>query len=309
MEPWKQEMQIDTTKQNSDRLPDFIIIGSAKSGTTSLVSYLLQHPRIFISTPKEPCYFDENVGWSKGLDWYKSLFSEAEKEHICGEASTNYTRWPQVRNVPEKIFSLLPNVKLVYVMRNPVGRAYSHYIHRWTKEVAPGRPFEEDFFSYLKKDMMCIESSFYDRQIDQYLQFFPKDQLMLIVFEELVQNPQKIVSNLLQFLGITDDMLLDDTLPFENEASRFRYHIVRNEFIMEIKKNAILAKVINVLPLSIKEFVYDNILMKVGIVQKQTTDYAPPELSDNDRKILGDMLEESISNLQNRYMVNTKYWT
>ena len=83
--------------KKTGRLPDFIIIGSAKSGTTSLYDYLLEHPLIYMSNPKEPCFFDENVAWDKGVAWYSSLFSGAENDQICGEASTNYTRWPQVK--------------------------------------------------------------------------------------------------------------------------------------------------------------------------------------------------------------------
>jgi len=107
------------------RLPDFIIIGAAKSGTTSLVQHMLQHPRIYISDPKEPCFFDENENWKMGIDWYSSLYINAKEDQICGEASTNYTRWPQVMNVPAKIKSIIPNVKLIYLLADPSKRAYS----------------------------------------------------------------------------------------------------------------------------------------------------------------------------------------
>ena len=190
------------TDSSSGRLPDFIIIGSAKSGTTSLFRYLDEHPDVFISDPKEPCFFDENMRWEKGISWYSSLFDDAKDYQICGEASTNYTRWPQVNDVPKKMYDAVPEAKLIYIMRDPSSRAFSHYVHRWTKEVNPGKPFTEDFDTFVKKDPMCIDGSYFAKQLDQYLEFFPKEQILLVVFEELVENPKKVIGEVFSFLGI-----------------------------------------------------------------------------------------------------------
>ena len=69
-----------------------------------------------------------------GIEWYSSLFTRVGNKQLCGEASTNYTRWPQVDGVPELIQQIIPNVKLIYIMRDPVERAFSHFVHRWTKK-------------------------------------------------------------------------------------------------------------------------------------------------------------------------------
>src|SRR4029079_14131002 len=73
------------------RLPNFLIIGAAKSGTTTMYEYMLQHPAVYMPKIKEPCFFDETLTWKNGIGWYMSLFAQAEEHQICSEASTNYT--------------------------------------------------------------------------------------------------------------------------------------------------------------------------------------------------------------------------
>jgi hypothetical protein len=123
------------------RFPDFLIIGSAKSGTTTLYECLQRHPNIFLPALKEPQFFSKNSVFEQGAAWYKALFAQAEDSQICGEASTTYTRWPHTPDVPRRIMNLLPNPKFIYLMRNPVERAYSHYCHHMRFEVT--MTFEE----------------------------------------------------------------------------------------------------------------------------------------------------------------------
>ena len=113
--------------------PDFIIIGAAKSGTTTLYQYLCRHPQIYMSTPKEPDFFSLDMNYHKGIEWYESLFDGAKPEQICGEASTTYSRWHQHPKAAERISQYLPKVKLIYIMRHPVDRAYSFYAYRFKR--------------------------------------------------------------------------------------------------------------------------------------------------------------------------------
>ena len=114
---------------NSRRLPDFIIIGAAKAGTTTLHHYLDLNPQIYMSSPKEPCFFSDDEIYVKGVDWYSSLFSSAKPDQACGEASTRYSPYPQYTEAAPRMAELLPHVKLIYIMRHPVDRAYSHHVH------------------------------------------------------------------------------------------------------------------------------------------------------------------------------------
>ena len=114
-------------------LPTFLIIGTMKGGTTSLYRYLRQHPEVFMPERKELNFFvDEYAGppidppeernWSRGITWYEHQFADAERERAVGEASANYSRHPTYPGVAERIAAVVPNVKLIYVMRNPIDR-------------------------------------------------------------------------------------------------------------------------------------------------------------------------------------------
>ena len=114
------------------RLPDFVIMGAMKCATTTLHKQLAAQLGIFMSTPKEPCFFSNDEVYHKGLDWYQSLFRGAAPGEICGEASTNYTKMPTYPATVDRMQRHLPHVRLIYIMREPIDRLGSHYAHDWT---------------------------------------------------------------------------------------------------------------------------------------------------------------------------------
>jgi len=293
--------------KNKNRIPDSIIIGSAKSGTTSLWHYLNAHPDVFMSTPKEPCYFDESVNWYRGIDWYKSLFECADEGQICGEASTNYTRWPQVNGVPKKIHSLSPNMKLIYVMRNPIARSYSHYIHRWTKEINPGKPFSENFEEFCKKDPMCIDSSLYYEQLEQYLNYFSKEQILTVIFEELVNNPEKVLPEIYDFINIKNKKV-ELKLSVENMNKEFRTGNAKNSLSIELKKNRVIRVLMNIAPTLLKDFVYNRILLKTKIIKLRNKEFEPQKLNSEQVKKLNLIFKEPNKLLSEKYNIDTEKW-
>src|SRR4051812_23979775 len=105
-------------------LPDFIIIGAMKAGTTSLARYVDLHPRLHTSRRKEPDFFLRDAAPPKTLAWYEAGFEETGK--LQCEASTNYTKYPFSRGVPARMHALLPGIKLIYILRDPVERIRSH---------------------------------------------------------------------------------------------------------------------------------------------------------------------------------------
>ena len=112
--------------KDGNRLPNFFIIGAAKSGTSSLFEYLCRHPEIYIPKIKETEYFSKPSVYNKGEEWYKKLFDEAKKDQLCGDASTTYSRWPHTLDAPKLIAKSVPAANFIYNMRHPVERAYSH---------------------------------------------------------------------------------------------------------------------------------------------------------------------------------------
>jgi hypothetical protein len=178
--------------------PDFLIIGAMKSGTTTLYKYLDEHPNIFVPRPrKEPGYFSREHVYQNGRDWYLSLFQNARPDQWVGEASTCYSRWPHFVDVPERIFNFNKDVKLIYILRHPVDRAYSHYGHLLFYANKKYRSLDEA----LDAEPEILDASKYMAQINRFLQYFPKEQLLLVDFEELVSNPHAILQQVQAFIG------------------------------------------------------------------------------------------------------------
>ena len=201
------------------RAPQFMIIGAAKSGTTTLYQYLLRHPQIFLPKIKEPEFFSDDTVFNKRIPWYLSLFAPARAGQVCGEASTTYTRWPHTGDAAARIHEAVPSVKLVYIMRHPVERAYAHYAHHMRLKVT--MTFEEA----LSRSTIYVDCSMYMRQIDRYLRYFSKDSFLFLTLDELKAAPANTLAKLEAFLGIEPMDLLERGRIHSNERhSEFIRH-------------------------------------------------------------------------------------
>ena len=180
------------------RLPHFIIIGAMKAGTTSLYHYLKRHPEVTMSGVKETNFFLER-NFSQGLDWYRRQFPG--DEWIKGEASTNYTKYPAQKGVPERIYRTLPGVKLIYVLRDPISRVVSHVHHNLLK----GSEEADSWREKLKDtDSHYIQCSLYSMQLEQYLQWFPPEQILIVTTEELNNQRKATLQKIFRFIGVED---------------------------------------------------------------------------------------------------------
>ncbi len=209
------------------RLPDFLIIGAAKAGTTSLYKVLARHPGIFLSQPKEPEFFARDDRYGEGIRPYAALFETAATDQLCGEASTLYSLSPLFPDTAGRIRAHVPGAKLVYVLREPVARAYSYYVQlvknrqnasgeyrvaRSFEECLfpqdhPGRAPREAFFAgfdtHLPDDpVLFTAGSDYLHQIRTYLRHFDRSQMHFISFESFMADPGPILSDLCGFLGL-----------------------------------------------------------------------------------------------------------
>jgi hypothetical protein len=115
--------------------PDFLIIGAMKSGTSTLAAQLSEQGGIFMATPKEPNFFSDDDIFARGLDWYAALFEAADPGDLKGEASTHYTKLPTYPETLDRARAVLEAPRLVYMIRNPIDRAVSHFIHEWSQGV------------------------------------------------------------------------------------------------------------------------------------------------------------------------------
>jgi hypothetical protein len=190
------------------RLPNYLIIGAAKSGTTSLARYLQAHPDCFMHPLKEVNFFDFPQVWKKGVGWYKSEFARAGRRHAVGEASPGYMSSP--RAMP-RIRKIIPDAKLIAILRNPADRAYSHYWHLRMIH-AEHRPFEEAIAldgrrkEMGERDFSYIERGRYLKQLQQVREHFPEEQLQVLLFDDLREKPEDVFAQVCRFLEIDDSV-------------------------------------------------------------------------------------------------------
>jgi hypothetical protein len=178
-------------------LPNFLIIGAAKCGTTSLHFYLGQHPKIWMSREKELRFFVEEINWKRGLAWYQEQFDA--RYPLRGEATPYYTYALKFKGVPARIHTLLPDAKLIYLVRDPIQRILSAYVHAviWDHEE---RPFEEAVL--VSPENPYIDRSRYYFQLLQYLDLFPAKQVLVQSTEDLRDNRQAVLRNIFNFLEV-----------------------------------------------------------------------------------------------------------
>lgn len=214
--------------------PDFIIIGAQKSGTSSLFTYLKNHPNLTASSKKELHYFDRLVHHGYSLDWYKSQFyRKSLKPQLYFESTPKYI---YLEDVAKQIAEIKPDTKFILILREPVKRAYSAWnmykdffetkrslnVH---KERIPGK--ENSILKFLCKDRSdfpsfleavkieekliednrehepsIIRRGFYTDQMYNYLKYFSRDQILIIGFQELIRDTPKCLFKVYDFLGI-----------------------------------------------------------------------------------------------------------
>ena len=209
------------------RLPNFLIIGAMKSGTTVLYDALTQHPQVFMSGIKEPGFFcvddhGEVVAALEGaepyalnLASYRRLFDDAGRAIAIGEASTAYLHTP---GTAERIYALIPAAKLICVLRNPIERAYSHFLFLTRK----GIENIADFTTALAMEEQRVTQQlpfghytrigFYSQHLQRYFSVFPRAQMGIYFFEDLIKRPDTFYPEVCRFLGVSDEFQPDTTI-------------------------------------------------------------------------------------------------
>ena len=178
-----------------------IIMGTMKAGTTSLYAYLRTHPEIFASKVKEPSFFTELSPTAIQIAAYQELFTGISPAAWACEASTNYTKYPTFSGVPRRIHAMYPDARLIYILRHPVERIYSHYIHN----LVQGRERRGFKTAVLGEDIHYLNVSRYYMQLSQYLEFFPPEKILVLIFEDFVRQRLETLRRIFAFLGINQN--------------------------------------------------------------------------------------------------------
>jgi len=177
-------------------LPNLIVVGSQKCGTSGLHYYLGLHPEVSMSRPKELNFFIEERNWSRGVDWYQRHFDPSAT--IRGESSPNYTAYPQHMGVPERMASLVPDARLIYIVRDPLARIAAHWVHNFSKRREKGD---------LKTTLMHPNTSYlvrsqYHMQLQQFLRYFDREQILVFQQSDLRDDRTATLRRVFEFVGV-----------------------------------------------------------------------------------------------------------
>lgn len=198
-------------------LPTFVVIGAMKAGSTSLHRWLGDHPEVYVPDVKEPEFFSEDRNWRRGTAWYSSLFEPGADRTVRGEASTGYSRTERFPETPARMASVVPDARLVYVLRDPIERMRSHYRH----SVLMGRE-QRTVDQALRAGEGYIDASSYARQIRRYLVHFDRTQLLTVFSEDLRADPRATLSRICSFIGCDPEGLPPELSTEQHVSERRR---------------------------------------------------------------------------------------
>lgn len=194
-------------------LPHFLIIGAMKAATSTLHAQLAAQPGIFMATPKEPNFFSDDEQWHRGIDWYRSLFAAAPNDALRGEASTHYTKLPDLPLTVSRAKATLAAPRLIYVMRHPVERLISHYSHLWL-ENGVDEPLEQAITS--RPELVAYGR--YAMQLRPWIDAFGKHSILPLFTERLSAHPQDELERVAAFIGLGSPVSWQTDLASRNES-------------------------------------------------------------------------------------------
>ncbi len=278
--------------------PNFFIVGAAKAGTTSLHAYLSAHPQVFMPTLKEPHYFadfelapefDNFLPVIRDRAEYQALFEGSEGYVAIGEASPSYLCDPAAA---ERIRSAIPAAKIIISLRNPVERAFSHYLMEFNRgaEILPfDKALEADALRRDKgwgKSGMYAELSLYSSQVESFLSEFGRKQVLVILFEDLIRDTRSTMNEVARFLeidpaGFPDSAFARVHNPFEVSRGRMARALLRMRSIRLWAKRWV--------PKVIRRHVRDKFLFATQ---------PKPELDASSRRALAQWFEKDVRSLE-----------
>jgi hypothetical protein len=180
-------------------LPNLIVIGAQKCGTSGLHYYLSLHPEVSMSNPKELNFFIAERNYPRGLEWYSRHF---DPEARCrGEASPNYTAYPQHLGVPERMAATVPDARLVYIVRDPIDRITAHWVHNYAKRREKGSLRD----TLLHPNTSYVSRSRYFMQLQRFLEHYPDERILVLDQQDLRDDRMATLRRLFEFAGVDPD--------------------------------------------------------------------------------------------------------
>ena len=281
---------MNTSKNINGFSVNFIGIGAPKCGTTWLIKCLDEHPSIFIPDRKEVNFFydDPLLGnFRKGLDWYREYYEKSTPLQKNGEFTTHYMYYD---NSEKLIKATFPNTKLIVCLRNPADMIYSYYI--WEQANFRNSEVADTFEETLLKRPDIVKKGYYYKYLNRFYDTFDKDQIHVILFDDILKNPSQVIKNVFNYIGVDDTFLPSQTHKKINESK-----ITKNKYI-----SSGIYTLINLLEkMRFKKLAYDvqsdhRISMIYSKINKKPYKYNP--MNSATRKDLIRLFENDIKSLE-----------
>lgn len=228
------------------RFPDFVVIGAMKCATSTLHDQLALQPGIFMSSPKEPNFFSDDPNCRENLDTYKALFERAGADEICGESSTHYTKRPTYPMTVDRMKEIIPDAKLIYVMRDPLARLTSHYIHDWTENI-----IRTDINQAVRTNPGLVDYGRYSMQLKPFFEAYGPRRMLPVFFERLIAHPQAELERICEFIGYRGHPVWAETQAQSNVSrqrlrkSRLRDTIVYAPIVSPLRETLVPQRIRN----------------------------------------------------------------
>ena len=273
------------------KLPNFIIVGAGKCGTTSLHNYLSQHPQVYICPQKETFFFmgeeqrNKNKKWGAvtSIEEYSKLFAQAPENSVVGEISTVYYAHEKSASL---IHQYLPQTKIVAILRDPAQRAFSDYQMHFRK----GRE-KRDFNTTIQAKRQYIRQGFYYAELKPFFEIFNRDQIKILLYEDLAKNPLGFIQDLFRYIEVDDQFIPD--MSKRGRDSGMAKNTALNRLLN--KQNLFTKALKTVIPNSVI-----NKLIKQNSYK--------PKLSIEDRNQLIQIYREDILKLQDLLELDLSAW-
>ncbi|MGJ7093686.1 sulfotransferase family protein [Vibrio hannami] len=184
---------------------NFAIVGAQKCGTTTLAKHLSALDSVSFCREKEPHFFSKSANWRQDFTEYQALYSQGENK-LYGEASTSYSFCDEYPDAIKNLYEHNPQMKLIYLIRDPVSRVESHYNHR----LRNGR-VSSNFIESVGTHPCFIERSLYSKQLAHIYYTFPREQVLVVLFDDLISDPYNTLERVCEFLELAAPKELDTT--------------------------------------------------------------------------------------------------
>ncbi|MDF1712083.1 MAG: sulfotransferase [Akkermansiaceae bacterium] len=251
--------------------PNFLIVGSAKCGTTALASILSHHPDCCMSHPKEACFFQDtmdfklNPNYEKGWGWYQKAFLHYAGESMIGEATPSYSDRSRSPETAKRIFDFNPEMRIIYMVRDPFARQISAWRMQWVLGKEGASPWRredswalEGFEPWMRKqrDVGEWDECRYKFQISAYQEYFSDEKICVSFLEDWRCTKDQEVTRIMDFLSL-DPSKRDHEI--QESANRGQDRVIERPFLRKIRRNSIGRRLIDIFPGVLREFARERI--------------------------------------------------